>query len=160
MRPELAVDNTRRQTITAASIDGGGDGPHDSSMSERLSAVERQLAGIDGKLTGIAQSQTVITGGFGLLVAVTALMFGGMLYLAQKIDSLPSQVSTEIREANRAFSDAINTSLNVLRQPSTLPPALPAAPTPRVIICPPIDDPNPFTKYARPPECPPIPDKK
>jgi outer membrane murein-binding lipoprotein Lpp len=55
--------------------------------------------------------------------------------LAKDVRALPSQISDSVREANRAFADAVNTSLNVLSQrPPPSPPViiqLPAAPTPQ-----------------------------
>lgn len=103
----------------------GGDG-HDGGMETRLSKLE-------GGYDGIKQSQNILIMslmGLGALVfAVAAIivtlqiqMKGEISAVANKVDALPESVGTSVREANRAFSDALGAAIQATRtnQPAVI----------------------------------------
>jgi outer membrane murein-binding lipoprotein Lpp len=111
---------------------GGGTGVSDPPMDIRLARLETAFGWVRWSMA------VMVT----LIVAVLAFVGFQVSRVDSKIDdlakdvrALPSQISDSVREANRAFADAVNTSLNVLSQrPPPSPPViiqLPAAPTPQ-----------------------------
>lgn len=124
MKLELAsVDGRLKGTATSwrdrhgenPTVDGGGGPPHSPDMNERIARLE-------GAADGHKQSQTILAAAVAI---VSALLIGGMGIvvalqifndqrasaridgLEKKVDDLPDKIGASIREANRAFSDAL-----------------------------------------------------
>lgn len=98
-----------------------GRDPQDPGMfGERLARLE---GAFDWLKVAAAIAVAVMIGGFAFLGTQS-------MRLDAKVDALPEALNTGIREANRAFSDAVNTSLTVFSQRQ------PQAPQPIIIQIP------------------------
>lgn len=137
-----------RQPPTPLVTDDGG--PHHLGM-ERLAKLEGVVDGLKAitpvRTAAIIAFTAAVIGGFALMIALITRTDSRMETRAQhldakfdakfeslntKVDALPEQINTSIREANRAFSDAVNTSLNVFSQRLQATPA--SATQPPIII--------------------------
>lgn len=91
---------------------GNGDGPHIPTMdNERIGRIE-------GEISGLKHSQTMLLGLVGLVVA---LVIGFGVYTLQRIDAagdkldavnekviaLPQQISSELRDLTKTLADVI-----------------------------------------------------
>lgn len=99
-----ANEEARHATAGQAFKGPPGNGTYDG-MSDRISKLE-------GQQEGIKHGQAIL---FAAVSAVSAILIGVGIYtatrldaLSDKVNNLPSQISSEIRETNRAFSEALS----------------------------------------------------
>lgn len=97
----------------------------DSDMAERIGRLE---GAVDGLKHG--QNMTLAS-----VVGVGALLLGVSLYAISRVDALeddvnalPGQIAAEVRESNRAFSDALAAAIAATRPPVIVVPGEPARP--------------------------------
>jgi len=122
---------TRGADTSPQGLETGGGGYDPPGMDHRLSKLEAAVAGIEKEVArfgatveGLRHSQNLTVGatvGLGSLLVAVIVGFG--IYGLQRVDmvdakvnALPGQISDGIRDANRSFSDALNTSLRVFKQ--------------------------------------------
>jgi hypothetical protein len=87
---------------------GGGSGPHDPGME-----TER-VARLEGAVEGLRHSQNILAA---LVALVAAFVIGFGIYTLQKIDNLddkvnklPAQISSDIRDLTQTLANAITAS--------------------------------------------------
>jgi len=144
-RVELMGSVGSFETGRTLPLAGDGDPPDIRDMEKRVAAVEEAVGrlgvkvdGVEAKIDGV---KTALTATLTMTASLIALTIGLGMFLFNavgrvddrvtrveaKIDELPGKLNESIREANRAFSDAVNTSLQVFRdaqsRPATPPPA-------------------------------------
>ena len=108
--------NAGKSFASRSTLDNSGGPPHDSDMSN----LEPRIAHIEGQMDGLKGQTNLMMGAMAILVAVVlggfAIVFSQISALDDKVDALPEKISNEVREANRAFSDALSTSLQVFKE--------------------------------------------
>ncbi len=110
------LDNRIRQIVSSIAkepVEAGGGGPHNGDMDTRIGRLE-------GTIDGVKHSQNILVmsvmGLAALFVALAGIMVTLQIRTEAKVDALPAQINESVREANRAFADAVNTAIQATRQ--------------------------------------------
>lgn len=103
--------------------DGGGGDDGVDDMIRRVTALEgktdglvKDVAELKGMLSSMPTTFQMASWMVGIAVALAAIVFTVQLQISAKVDALPGQINESVRESNRAFADALNASVQVLRQ--------------------------------------------
>lgn len=112
-------------------------------------SMDGRIGKLEGMFEGLRHGQTIQNGMLALIVAVIGISAAAVFFafkgvddrirdvdsrmtrIETKVDALPDKIGVSVREANRAFSDALGTAINVLRAPQSTPTPTPTPTTPQ-----------------------------